>query len=570
MEVAQDGLQAPRERVFGVARLDLRQERLRERPQDRKLVVERRVERDVRLALEREDPLLLAAPHRRPHRERPLRVVAAEEVVAHEAAHEAVVGRGEDRVVVDPELRERREVDLEGLLPRDALGEDRVEGVDALDEHDVVRPEAQRLVGPRRRLRPEVEDAPLHGPAGDERGEVLPEARDVDRADVLVVGLAVGADRVVLLRDEVVVGRELHRPQPHHAQVDREAAAGGGLAGGRRPGDEHEARPRLPRGDEVGEAAEALVVQRLAHLHHVRDAALGDGLVELAHAVDAEDVAPARVLAVDAHQRRLRREGRHAARVGARGHLQQQPALVAEELEEREQAGARDARPLAQVAERAAAHERDDRVVAVAQEPHLVVPALGRELRDRLLVAAELLDERLVRRGDRAHLLLDRGALARRGGALGRLVAVAQRRPDAAAERVAHAQEAVRQRAAHGHRQQEAHRAAQDRPAVVVRRREAADPPADRERRVERDDLAAGDGAEIRQALRRAGGQDVADGRPGIDDAGLAGFGKLDGDGHGSTPLLRAGADRGIRPVRGGRADGAGGPRRTRPARARR
>ena len=33
---------------------------------------------------------------------------------------------------------------------------------------------------------------------------------------------------------------------------------------------------------------------------------------------------------------------------------------------------------------------------------------------------------------------------------------------------------------------------------------------------------------------------------------------------------LRAGADRGIRPVRGGRADGAGGPRRTRPARARR
>ncbi len=174
-----------------------------------------------------------------------------------------------------------------------------VKGVDALDQQQLVVLEPHEAVAGGAPARLEVELGHGHLAPLEQVGQVAVEQVEVEGFQGLEVELAALVARAGFAGDEIVVHGQGQRPDAVDLQLRRQALAEGGLAGGRRAGDQHQAQVLAAGGDGVGDAGDLLFMQGLGHLDDLRDIVAGDDLVQSAHVADAEDLAPVLALLVD-------------------------------------------------------------------------------------------------------------------------------------------------------------------------------------------------------------------------------------------------------------------------------
>ena len=297
------------------------------------------VEGGVGVLLVGEDPLLLAAPHRRPAADGVQRRRVPVLVIAHYAAQQAVVGGGNPVVVVDAERCQRRDIYLEELLLRQAGGQLGVEAVDALNQQHLAGIEAHGLTLVDSPTQLEAVGWQVHLLATEQSGEVRLQPLKVQGVQALVVQLPVGVARGALAVHEVIVeGNHLGGEHIGH-ELDAQALGRGGLARRRRAGQQHYAGAAL--GDAVGDAPQELAVQGLGHIDEHGGAPLLHGPVELAHVAHADDAVEAQVLGEGhVHLALLLRLGRTRRVLGIRAQ-QQHSLLVGHEVEDAQVTGGR-------------------------------------------------------------------------------------------------------------------------------------------------------------------------------------------------------------------------------------
>ena len=165
-------------------------------------------------------------------------------------------------MVIEQDGCQRRDIDTELLRFGDLRGELRVQGVDALDDENVVGLHAQLLAALLAASRLEVIFRQLYLLATEERVELVVDELEIEGIDALVVIFALVVLGRVLTVDKIVVERNLQRFDAVGQQVYAQTLAGGGLSGGRRTGEEHEFHV-LAAGNLVGDLGELLLLQGL-------------------------------------------------------------------------------------------------------------------------------------------------------------------------------------------------------------------------------------------------------------------------------------------------------------------
>ena len=360
-------------------------------------------------------------------------------------------------MAVQVKLRQAGDVDAESLPGGQPLDQSRVEPVDAFQHDDLVRMEPHRLA----RLalaRQEIIVRELHFLPGDQPAQVLRETPAVQGVHRLEIGVALLVQGRLVPVDEVIVHLQRERGEPARQELDRQALREGGLAGGRRPGDQDHPRLVLLVGDLGRDGGDLPLVQRFRNQDHLAHAVVLDGLVQRPHAGDVQPGEPVAVLPESDQQLgviRHRQElgGRVAAREAQGealpGERQGEPAQVA-----------RGGGHIAVVVVGVPLHPVDGQVVfaAVSQQARLVLQPLFFKQPDRLLQRDLLAPEGQVGLHQLPHFLLQPlQLLLREWLASGYLAEIAPR-----SHRVVHSQGRARVELLESHLQQEGERAPVD------------------------------------------------------------------------------------------------------------
>jgi hypothetical protein len=129
-------------------------------------------------------------------------------VVTDDAAQQTVVAGRYPVMVVQGRTRERGDEDAELAVVRDAGGQARVEGVDALDEKDRVLVEMQALAVILPLSCNEIVFRHFYGLSGEEVHHVALQHVVVDRVEIVEIVAPVGKLGCIYPVDEIVVRRE--------------------------------------------------------------------------------------------------------------------------------------------------------------------------------------------------------------------------------------------------------------------------------------------------------------------------------------------------------------------------
>jgi len=351
--------------------------------------------------------------------------------------------------------------------------------------------------------------------AGHQAQQVAVEARQVHGFDMLVVQIAGRVARIAGVTHEVAVGGDQDGAVAVDAQVGDEPFGEGGLAGRGGAGDQNEPHGRRALRDGVGDAGEFLVVQRLDRMHEVVGALLKHRLVEFADGGDADDLAPRDMLLVDREEVFVGRQRRQFARVRGGRHIEHEAAAVGDQVEQLQQAGARHQRLLAQLEERAALRQTDDRRITMREQVQLVgLPRFTEETGRGLVGDRDRRDGEVLADGLQHRRLeaFDVGVERSR-----REVGPLHRAVEAGADRVAHAALDAGIKFMDGLGQKEAERGAVDIPAVGVLDGERRERRVGDQRHEEREHHVVGDRAQDGEPVAVDRGQQVADARAGRD-----------------------------------------------------
>lgn len=282
--------------------------------------------------------LVLAASHAGPARNGFLSRVFAVLVVAHNASHQAVVGGVDAVVVVEVDGGERRDVYFELGRGINQVCELWVEGVNALDDEDVVFVQLQHLAVVNALAGLERKLGYLHLFAVEQVNEVLVEQVDVQRLECLKVVVAVFIEGRVFAIHKIVVEREVHRGNARHEQLNGQSLAKGGFAARRRAADEHDFEFVVVVGNFIGNLADFFLVQCFRYLD--------DGfafavvcLIEVTHVGNVEHPVPLGVFAEYVEHLILNDEFGHLLGVVGAGQLQQHAFVVFVKVEHLQVAG---------------------------------------------------------------------------------------------------------------------------------------------------------------------------------------------------------------------------------------
>ena len=231
---------------------------------------------------------------------------------------------------------ERRGIDAELLLLGNLCRQLRIQCVDAFHDENVARAQAQLLSTLLAPARLEVIARQFHLITAEECVELLIDEFHIEGVQAFVVELTFLVAWCPLAVHEVVVERDLDRPQAVGHQLYRQPFARGGLTTRRRTSDENHAYAR-PLGNHIGDATDLLLLQSLRHMHDVACHTLLHSAIECAHRANAKDVLPAVVLLEDLEHLVLARQFAKHSRIRGRRNAQQQTIVVRHEVEQRHQ-----------------------------------------------------------------------------------------------------------------------------------------------------------------------------------------------------------------------------------------
>ena len=492
-------------------------------------VVEGGVEGEVGFLLEGEDPGFFAAADAGPHGHGFEGGVAAELVVADEAADEAVVGGGDAVVGVEVELGEGADVNFEFALGGDGFGEAGVEAVDAFEDDDLVGGEGEGFAFEFHAAGFEVEAGHVDGLAGVEGVEMLVEEGEVDGFDVFEVVVAFFVAGGVFAVDEVVVDGDGDGSEAVDAELDGEAFGEGGLAGGGGSGDEDVADVVAAGGDFVGDAGDFLFVEGFGDADEVGAFFGGDDFVEASDGVDVEDAAPLFVFLVDLEEDGLGAKGRNAGGDGAVGELDDEAGVVGDEFDVGDGAGGVGKRAVGEVGEAFAGVDDDFAGVAVFEEVGFVDLVLFLEVGEGGGVEGFAAEDGVIGGDEFVEALAEEVEV----GLGNAFVAVAgEGAVEAGAEGVFDGEGGVGEEIFDGFGEEEVCGGAVDAPAVGVGEGEEVDVAVDFEEEFEGDDHVVDEGAEVVAAVGVGGGvEEIADG-------GSVGNGEVGSVGEGGGDLI--------------------------------
>ena len=164
------------------------------------------VKDNVCILLEGENPTLLTAANRIPHRERLLNRCASCFVVAHRAAQQAQISACNAVMVIEIERQQRADVHFEHLACVQFLGEQNgIEGVESLYDNNRILAQAQAMPYPLPLALFEVEGRDLHLFARKKLAEVNGEELGINGVDVLEVNASVRLKRNLVAVEIVIV-----------------------------------------------------------------------------------------------------------------------------------------------------------------------------------------------------------------------------------------------------------------------------------------------------------------------------------------------------------------------------
>ena len=134
---------------------------------------------------------------------------------------------------------------------------------------------------------------------------MLVEKRHIECLQYLKIIVATLVPRRLFPIHKVIIQRQGKGVDAVSQQLDGETFGEGGLARSGRAGNEYQPYLVPPAGDLVGDLGDALFVQCLRDENDLADATIGDGLVQPAHRIHAEQPQPFAILAKDGHQLRI-------------------------------------------------------------------------------------------------------------------------------------------------------------------------------------------------------------------------------------------------------------------------
>ena len=253
------------------------------------------IEQHVGVFLEGIYPLDLGAAHVRPVGYRLPCAVGPHLGVAHNAAQQPVVARGDAVVVVkgdaDDGVNENPELVAFGNL----VGQHGIEGVNALHEKQGTFAELEPLPVELPHTGHEIVFGNLDFLAGEQLEHVALQIFVVDRVEVVEIITAVRQFRSVQPVYEIVVGGEGHRMQPAGLELHAQALAESALAAARRSGDQHHPHRLLSQAasvDLLGYLHYLLLLKCFGHKDEIRSLAVQTCVVDVSDIVETHDVVP--------------------------------------------------------------------------------------------------------------------------------------------------------------------------------------------------------------------------------------------------------------------------------------
>ena len=202
-------------------------------------------------------------------------------------------------MVVQQDAREGVDEDLELGVVRNVGGQGRIQGVDAFDQEDAARIQLDLLAIVLPQAGDEVEFRHIHLLSVDHPHDVLLHEGVVHGVEVVEVEAAVGEARGFQPVHEIVVGGHGQGLQAAGLQLDGQTLAEGGLSGGGRSRDEdHLDRvlTAVATVDLLGDLDDLLLLQGFRDLDQFGSLAVEDGIIDVAHGVQAHDDVPPEVL----------------------------------------------------------------------------------------------------------------------------------------------------------------------------------------------------------------------------------------------------------------------------------
>ena len=181
-----------------------------------KLNVEGRVEHHVGSFLIGEYPLVLGQADVLPLRNGLLGSIGAFVIVADDTAQQSVVARGNPVVVIERDASEGRDIDLVRHVVGNLFRQQRVQGMDALDNQHRIARQLELLAVILAFARHEIIFGYFHFLALHQPQQMILEQGIFHRLDVVEIVVTVGQLRGVHAIDEIVVGRVHYKGWPDH------------------------------------------------------------------------------------------------------------------------------------------------------------------------------------------------------------------------------------------------------------------------------------------------------------------------------------------------------------------
>ena len=197
-------------------------------------------------------------------------------------------------------------------------GEAGIQGVDALDDEDAARLQLDLLAVILPQARDEIELRDIHFLAREHLLDVGFHQGMVYRVEVVEVEASVREPRGVQPVHEIVVRGHGQGLEAAGLELDGQALAESGLSGGGRAGDQdyfHGILGPVATVDFLGDLDDLLLLERLGDLDQFAGVAFEDGVVHVAHRVQAHDDVPAQVLLEHLIRLGLVYEGRQYGRI---------------------------------------------------------------------------------------------------------------------------------------------------------------------------------------------------------------------------------------------------------------
>ena len=366
--------------------------------------MQRRVEHAVRLLLPGENPGFLAPAHAGPHGQGFLRHGAAELVIAHNAPQQPHVGGADAVVVVQVDAGQGADEHAMDHRLGQALAEERVQPVDALNDDDVLQPQTQPVARLLAFAPHKAEPGHLHFVSRQQLPQLAAQQRHVEGVDALQVHRAVRLPGQGVPVKVVVVQAHLHRAPSQHPQMDAKPARKGGFPAGGRPRHQH--NPLTPGHNLVGNGGNGLVMQRLVDADEGAHLMPGHQVVQVGGVEHAQNLAPSGRLAEHLQVLGPVHIGGGGIGLFRSGHQQHKAARVGMQGKHAHIARGGRHGPVEILPHAAAAVHAEEGEGPVSQERHLVLLAVRGEIRYRLLLLPGFLLKGQIRKGNLPHRLL--------------------------------------------------------------------------------------------------------------------------------------------------------------------